>query len=214
MDATQQLFNAVAFGNIPLAQQALNNGADINARLVSNNQRTPLMFATMRLHFDMIRFLIDNGADVTLTDDEETSIEDFPILMGNFTNPDLITEIRDYLHQKLMLREQAQRNAPLYWQRIRDSIVHWRNQKNQAMLDFSPENQIDTILEESGKRKTRQNRKRMLDVIETTNKNLRKPRMPEFGKRKLCHNSARWSSEKTLKNEKDFLKNLIYGKGT
>ena len=62
-DAFEQFCNACDRGNLAAAQQLLGSIKDINA---SNwDDRTPLMCGARSRNVDLVRFLLDNGADVT-----------------------------------------------------------------------------------------------------------------------------------------------------
>lgn len=49
-----------------IAKLLIDNGADVNC--TSKDGRTPLMYACLTDHIDMIRLLIKNGADINITD--------------------------------------------------------------------------------------------------------------------------------------------------
>ena len=67
MKAEDQLTEAVQQGNRDLARQALQNGADVNARFRS---ATALWWACQEGHLDIARLLINRGADINAKDDE------------------------------------------------------------------------------------------------------------------------------------------------
>jgi ankyrin repeat protein len=156
----QRLFTAAALGDIAMAQEALNLGANINIRNPFFN-RTPLMIAVSRINFDMVRFLVENGANVLLRDVDGDNAEEITLrIFHNEDEVQLIEQIRNYLH----------------------TVIHWSNLEREARIEGAPENQIEYILSESGEQRTRANKKRLNEVIKKTNKRLRGL---EFGKKKV-----------------------------
>ena len=53
--------------------QYVSDGADINYRMLDDNLNTPLHKAIQRRNLDWIRFLIENGADLKIPDEDEKS---------------------------------------------------------------------------------------------------------------------------------------------
>ncbi len=60
------LFNAVAKGQMSVAQSLLKTGVNVNVRTVDGT--TPLMAAAKKGYSDLAKILLDNGADVTARD--------------------------------------------------------------------------------------------------------------------------------------------------
>lgn len=60
------LFNAVAKGQMSVAQSLLKTGVNVNVRTVDGT--TPLMAAAKKGYSDLAKVLLDNGADVTARD--------------------------------------------------------------------------------------------------------------------------------------------------
>lgn len=60
------LFNAVAKGQMSVAQSLLKTGVNVNVRTVDGT--TPLMAAARKGYSDLAKVLLDNGADVTARD--------------------------------------------------------------------------------------------------------------------------------------------------
>jgi ankyrin repeat protein len=56
------LVNAAAKGNLDGANGAYNRGGNINARHLWNN--TPLHYAAKKGHANIVRFLLEKGADI------------------------------------------------------------------------------------------------------------------------------------------------------
>jgi hypothetical protein len=173
----QRLFIAAAFNDINMARLALQRGADINTQDHFSRQ-SPLMVAAMHHHFDLVRFFVENGANVLLTDNNGQDAEDHTLTIPDFDDVHNVARIRDYLHRRI----RARRNVARRWQLVRDDIVNNRHRRNQAIREGAPENQIEYILSESGEQRTRANKKRLNEVIKQTNKRLRGL---EFGKRKV-----------------------------
>lgn len=68
-----ELFRSAASGNVATTQQALDNGADVNAR--EEEGETPLMYAAVEGHRDVALLLISRGADVNaLSNNHETAL--------------------------------------------------------------------------------------------------------------------------------------------
>jgi hypothetical protein len=137
------------------------------------------MVAAMHHHFDLVRFFVENGANVLLTDNNGQDVEDHTLTIPDFDDVHNVAQIRDYLHRRIHARQ----NVARHWQLVRDDIVNNRHRRNQAIREGAPENQIEYILSESGEQRTRANKKRLKHVIESTNKRLRGL---EFGKVNHC----------------------------
>jgi hypothetical protein len=60
------LFNAILKGRVPVVQNLLAQGVNVNARTVSG--KTPLMAAAYKGYGDIVQLLIDSGADVNARD--------------------------------------------------------------------------------------------------------------------------------------------------
>jgi hypothetical protein len=171
-----RLFTAAAFNDIDMARLALQRGADVNTQDHFSRQ-SPLMVAAMHHHFDLVRFFVENGANVLLTDNNGQDAEDHTLTIPDFDDVHNVARIRDYLHTRI----RARRNVARRWQLVRDDIVNNRHRRNQAIREGAPENQIEYILSESGEQRTRANKKRLKNVIKETNKRFRL----EFGSRNI-----------------------------
>ena len=76
---------AILHQNIELARALLESGANINTPRVNNLDLTPLILATNRNLPDIVRFLLDNGADIdTLDYNDETALHD--AIINEFTD--------------------------------------------------------------------------------------------------------------------------------
>ncbi|HMV41400.1 MAG TPA: ankyrin repeat domain-containing protein [Leptospiraceae bacterium] len=77
---TEDLLEACVKGNIKSARHHLENGASVNARANSGRTpgRTPIMWAAARGKKELVKLLIDHGAEVNAKDDWK----------GNMTKPD------------------------------------------------------------------------------------------------------------------------------
>ena len=168
-----RLFTAAAFNDINMARLALQRGADVNTQDHFSRQ-SPLMVAAMHHHFDLVRFFVENGANVLLRDNNGEDAEDHTLIIANFGDVHNVARIRDYLHRQIRARQNVARR----WQLVRDDIVNNRHRRNRAIREGAPENQIEYILSESGEQRTRANKKRLNDVIKQSNKRFRL----EFGK--------------------------------
>jgi Ankyrin repeats (many copies) len=60
------LYKAVGRGNIPLAKDLINRGANVNIKNLEGN--TPLLFALGRGYRELALLLIDAGADIDVKD--------------------------------------------------------------------------------------------------------------------------------------------------
>jgi len=65
----QRLINTVAANDLPAVQQALRDGANLNAYIGKGNYQgcSALIFALLSKHFEIAEFLIDQGADIHFT---------------------------------------------------------------------------------------------------------------------------------------------------
>ncbi len=63
------LFHAILKGRVPVVQNLLAQGVNVNARTVSG--KTPLMAAAYRGYSDIVQLLIDSGADINAHDASE-----------------------------------------------------------------------------------------------------------------------------------------------
>ena len=68
-EATQKLFEAAKKGNVSDAQEALDAGADVNAK--DDHQMTPLHWAAGFGHTDVVRLLIKKVADINAEDNKQ-----------------------------------------------------------------------------------------------------------------------------------------------
>jgi len=63
----EPLFDAVASGNLEEVKNLLKNGSDINMRLRAVSGQTPLLTALFENQIEIAEFLIDSGADISIT---------------------------------------------------------------------------------------------------------------------------------------------------
>ena len=84
LDRNAQLIQAALKGNLPDVQIALTNGADINATGVSNDLNygsdikgvTALMVASWNGHTEVVKLLLDKGADVNVKNQQRQNSPD------------------------------------------------------------------------------------------------------------------------------------------
>tara|TARA_Y100001968_G_scaffold308706_1_gene327800 strand:- start:588 stop:971 length:384 start_codon:yes stop_codon:yes gene_type:complete len=71
-------WTASQLGHIKVVKEHLNNGIDVNSkRNNSPNGSTALALAVAMQHYDMIEFLITNGADVNATSSMDKTVLDY-----------------------------------------------------------------------------------------------------------------------------------------
>lgn len=66
---TQQLFDASLEGKVNLIEEAVNQNVDLN-QAVDQSGRTPLMLASFNGHSDVVKILLEHGADPKKTDSQ------------------------------------------------------------------------------------------------------------------------------------------------
>lgn len=79
---TNPVCRATYLGHRNIVSLLLKYGADINKR--SGDQRTPVIWAAFRDNVQMLQFLVDNGADITLVDKDGNNALDVAINRINF----------------------------------------------------------------------------------------------------------------------------------
>lgn len=73
-DKEKELFDAINNGNKEQVEAALKEGADINTQQPKYPYATPLTLATALGHIDIVKLLLENGADVNKYDKEYTPL--------------------------------------------------------------------------------------------------------------------------------------------
>ena len=91
-DANNDLFIAVIRGNMSKIQDALNAGADINAK--DKHGRNVLMLSMGNTNTEIIRALINAGADINAVDNDGRSVKDYVVLESN---PDIREMFKEML---------------------------------------------------------------------------------------------------------------------
>ena len=106
-EANQALLDAAKFGDIEAAQEAIEDGADVNAIV---NERTPFSAATWKGQTEIVKLLIAEGADVNTKDERRETPLHWAVEYGH-------TEIAE-----LLMAKDADVNAkdmhsktPLHW---------------------------------------------------------------------------------------------------
>ena len=87
---TNPMCRATYLGHRNIVSLLLKYGADINRR--SSEGRTPLMWSAFRDNIPMMDFLIDNGCDLTLVDNDGWNALDLAIIRINFKAAKRLTQ--------------------------------------------------------------------------------------------------------------------------
>ena len=85
------LFNAVAKGQMSMAQSLLKTGVNVNIRTVDGT--TPLMAAAKKGYSDLAKILMDNGADVHARDSKGNTALSIALSGGYTRTADLIKSV-------------------------------------------------------------------------------------------------------------------------
>jgi hypothetical protein len=85
------LFNAVARGQMSVAQSLLKTGVNVNVRTVDGT--TPLMAAAKKGYSDLAKVLLDNGADATARDSKGNTALSIALSGGYTRTADLIKSV-------------------------------------------------------------------------------------------------------------------------
>jgi hypothetical protein len=85
------LFNAVAKGQMSIAQSLLKTGVNVNVRTVDGT--TPLMAAAKKGYSDLAKVLLDNGADATARDSKGNTALSIALSGGYTRTADLIKSV-------------------------------------------------------------------------------------------------------------------------
>ncbi len=91
VESTIELFAAAKEGNVKRAQEAISLGADVNAK--GNNEKPLLYHAIRYSSVAIVKLLIENGADLNLTDKEGNTPLD--IAKGRMINPKICQLLDD-----------------------------------------------------------------------------------------------------------------------
>ncbi|MDR1802322.1 MAG: ankyrin repeat domain-containing protein [Treponema sp.] len=81
--ADQRLLDAARDGNLGGARSALDAGANVNAR--DSYLQTPLMMASVSGNLEVVKYLVERGADITLRDENGDTALDY----SEFIHPDI-----------------------------------------------------------------------------------------------------------------------------
>lgn len=81
--ASQELIEAAMRGDLAAVHDALNNGADINAKRDDREGATALMWAAYRDHIMIVAALLEHGADIDATDNFGDTAFDEAEVRGN-----------------------------------------------------------------------------------------------------------------------------------
>ena len=82
MTPCRALMLAVDAGDLNLAEQLLNSGADINCRIPKGAHYTPLLWAAANNDPRTARYLVERGADVTAVDAQGRDVESYAASHG------------------------------------------------------------------------------------------------------------------------------------
>jgi hypothetical protein len=74
-DADQRLLDATQDGNLSGVRSALNAGANVNAR--NSYDQTPLMIACVNDNLEIVKYLVERGADISLQDKAGDTVFDY-----------------------------------------------------------------------------------------------------------------------------------------
>ena len=88
-DPLTALYNAARDGDLDGVKSALENGANINYR-DNSTDNTPLLIATIREHYTIAEYLIDNGANVNARNKEGRSALNYVYDKGDMDIHDLL----------------------------------------------------------------------------------------------------------------------------
>jgi ankyrin repeat protein len=94
-DMDEKLLEASKKGDIPAAEEALEKGADLEAREQTDKMRkgfTPLMLAVKNGQMEMVKFLLGKGADVNAVNKSGRTVLMEAVLAGS---PDMVKAIAE-----------------------------------------------------------------------------------------------------------------------
>jgi ankyrin repeat protein len=72
-EASRYLFHYADFGDLQMVKACLLDAADVNARM-GGEKFTPIMFAAMKGHFNVCKFLIQEGVDILAKTSDSTPV--------------------------------------------------------------------------------------------------------------------------------------------
>ncbi|MDR0287493.1 MAG: ankyrin repeat domain-containing protein [Clostridiales bacterium] len=90
---SEKLYNAATQGKLNDAQQAVQDGANINFQVREQSLRSPLSQASQLGHYDIVEFLVEKGANINIRAADGTSPLMIAAYAGHF-------EIVKYLVEK------------------------------------------------------------------------------------------------------------------
>ena len=91
-------WTAAQLGHIKVVKEHLNNGVDVNSkRNNSPNGSTALALAVVMEHYDIVEFLITNGADVNATSSMDKTILDYAKFGGSKKDKQIADLLRKHV---------------------------------------------------------------------------------------------------------------------
>ena len=119
------LIGAAKKGNLDVLQSALEKGADPNANQPSNNRRkrekTAMMFASEQGHLEIVRLLVENGANVNLSDRPGKKLGKTPLMCAAQTNQ--FETVRFLLEQGAAVDAQNKRGQTALFYAVEEEAV-------------------------------------------------------------------------------------------
>ncbi|UUV17063.1 ankyrin repeat domain-containing protein [Fusobacteria bacterium ZRK30] len=136
------LRNAISDRNKKIAQMFLDYGADINfnePEMVYTNGETPVMIATRKNYIELVKWLVENGADITIKD----KYGQRPYTLAVLNKYQELTTYIKSLEPKEFHNEEARKNKIKKFKLSKD-IVEFFNKEN-LKIEFSKESESKYI---------------------------------------------------------------------